>query len=160
MRANMAIESVSIRESIEITALLYHIVLCVGFHRAAGEIFVEVGRVSVGVDDGNEGSLYGSSAESVPVDLLEPRVVLYFLNVVCTNAVFRVFLQQSHQEILKFGGNIGWHLQRLIQDGLEELHSVLASVGRETGNHLVDDAAEAPPINGLIVALLPDDLGS
>lgn len=49
-------------------------------------------------------------------------------------------------------------LQRLVEDGLEQLHPVLAAVGGEAGDHLVDDAAEAPPVNGLSVALLLDDL--
>jgi hypothetical protein len=42
----------------------------------------------------------------------------------------------------------------LVEDGFEEVESVLVAEGREASNHFVDDAAETPPVDGLIVALL------
>lgn len=48
----------------------------------------------------------------------------------------------------------------MVEDGFEEFHSVLAAKGGKTGDHLVDDAAEAPPVDCSVVALLFDNLGS
>ena len=49
-------------------------------------------------------------------------------------------------------------LGTLVDDGLEELHAVLAAEGREAADHLVDEAGKTPPIDIRPVADLLDDL--
>ena len=44
-------------------------------------------------------------------------------------------------------------------DHLEQLVAVLGLEGRAAGHHLVDQAAEAPPVHRLLVALAVHDLG-
>lgn len=56
------------------------------------------------------------------------------------------------------GGYVG-DLKRVIEDGFEEIQPVLAAEGRESGDHFIDDTAETPPVDSLIMSLLLDDLG-
>lgn len=46
-----------------------------------------------------------------------------------------------------------------VYDRLEQLHPVLVSEGREAGDHLVDEAPQAPPIHVNLVAHFLDDFG-
>jgi hypothetical protein len=51
-------------------------------------------------------------------------------------------------------------LQGLKQDGLEQLHPILVAVGRKSSDHLIDNAAKAPPVDCFGVPLLADHLRS
>lgn len=68
------------------------VVLVVGFDWTVGELFVEVGNVGIGCQDGDEGSFDWSRHQGVPVYLLEPGVVLYLLGTAGPQPVLRVFL--------------------------------------------------------------------
>jgi hypothetical protein len=52
------------------------------------------------------------------------------------------------------------HLQRLVEDRLEQFHSILASEGRKACDHLVYDASQAPPVDCLVMALFFNDFRS
>ena len=52
-------------------------------------------------------------------------------------------------------GDLKW----LVENRLEELHSVLAAEWGKPSHHLVYYAPEAPPVNCLVMALLFDHLG-
>ncbi len=47
----------------------------------------------------------------------------------------------------------------MIGDGREELLLVLTVEGRLTDEHLVEEDTESPPVNGLAVRLIVNDLG-
>jgi len=49
-----------------------------------------------------------------------------------------------------------WDLERLIQDRLKQLHSVLAAIGGESSHHLKNYAPQTPPINCFSVPLFLD----
>lgn len=47
-----------------------------------------------------------------------------------------------------------------VGDHFEQFHAVIVDEGREASDHLVDEAAETPPVNFDAMALLPNDFGS
>lgn len=51
------------------------------------------------------------------------------------------------------------YLQRLVKNGLKQLHSILTPIRRKSSDHLVDDATKTPPIHCLSVSLLLYHLG-
>jgi hypothetical protein len=60
----------------------------------------------------------------------------------------------------KLSGSYVWHLERLEKDGLKKFQPILASKGRKSCYHFVNDAAEAPPVYCLIVPVLFYHFGS
>ena len=87
-------------------------------------------------------------------------MALYLLHARSPQPVLRVLLQQTHQNVLKLRRCLHKepmyvrNLKRLVEDGLEQLHSVLTAEWRETCDHLVYYAPQAPPVDCLVMALL------
>ena len=51
----------------------------VGLHLTLSELWVETGDIHLRLQSGNEGSFHLLAEDSLPVDLLEPGVLLYLL---------------------------------------------------------------------------------
>ena len=89
-------------EAVEFLPLILHLraVLAVRFHRAVGEVLIEVGGIRIRGEDGHKGSLDCLGQQGIPVHFLEPRVVFDLVRTVGAQTVFRVLLQQALQDTL------------------------------------------------------------
>lgn len=70
-----------------------------------------------------------------------------------------LLLEKAFQEIAQLVSGVGRDVGIAELDLVEELRPALGVEGREPDHHFVDEGAEAPPVNGLAVALLVEYFG-
>lgn len=92
------------RETVRL--ILPFLLLAEGLHRTTGELFVEIGDISVRGKNRHEGRLDRPVQKSVPVDLLKPRMGSNLVRRNRAEPVPRVLLEQPHEEVLQLGGGL------------------------------------------------------
>mmetsp|Transcript_82673 Transcript_82673/g.256767 ORF Transcript_82673/g.256767 Transcript_82673/m.256767 type:complete len:219 (+) Transcript_82673:148-804(+) len=123
-------------------------------------VVIEVTRVVRRLDDWLEGRRYRLGDEVVPIHVLEPLVLL---DIVGATLQVAVALPQVRCEELLHQA-LGFLVEELgeddlpAQDLLINLHRILVNKRGVSHNHLVDEDAEGPPVYGLPVALVEQDL--
>lgn len=107
------------------------------------------------------------SHKPFPVDVREPRMIHQIISVILgAESLCHVPLQQLDDDVLQIVGH--WDAVSLrvreydvaLPDQVTQLMMVLVHERRSTGDHLVDQDAQRPPINSEVVALHVQDLRS
>ena len=123
------------------------------WHRLANallqEHLVDVPAVVVGFNDRLERGSHPLVEQVVPAELAEPFVLLNVLGIL--DSPRRVSVQQAKQQVLHIGGEKLIHLYILVHSVLQHFVLVIWVEGRVTAEHLVDEGAEAPPIDWLVM---------
>ena len=81
------------------------------------------------------------------------------LNVCKCDSVTWVFLQESLEKILKFGGKVGRNDWLVVEDGLEHDANAVGMEWKACANHGVEEHAKAPDVSGCCVRFFFDDFG-
>ena len=97
--------------------------------------------------------------KGVPLEVLEERMLHDLVGpVLGAESLLGVFLEQSVEERGELLPDGLGHFEGALADFEKEFVSVLVVEGGDADDHLVDDAAEGPPVHLLPVALFLDDL--
>lgn len=118
-------------------------------------VLIKIASVTGVTAMGNEGRLYFLIINLDPVDRLEPAVLLDVHATVPQIAVSsrQVHLQDVLQHIPQFLAEMMCELILARDDLLVNLHRIVREERRVSRVHLVDQYAEAPPVDGLAIAL-------
>ena len=145
--------------SLELGKLLLELARGRGLERLL-VVLVEVARVAL-LALGHEGRLDLLLVDGYPVGEREPLVVLDVVDAVLQIAVAfgQVDLEQIAQQVLEVRAEVRGKAHLARHDLLVDLYGLIGEEGRIAGGHLVDEHAECPPVDGLVVALAENDLG-
>ena len=98
-----------------------------------------------------------------PIYLFKKFVTHHVLGVILrAEALFGVFFEDLFQKTSKFWTKVIFHRDRFLSNIVEETRAIFVIVlvvWRRSSYHLVEEGAQAPPINRLRVSLAEDDLG-
>jgi hypothetical protein len=100
--------------------------------------------------------------DHLPIYALEEGVVLDDLDVsvVGAESLGGVLLEQLSEEVFGIVGDVlGIFDMFVIQDSVDDVVSIGFKEGRQTGQHLIQHAPEAPPVARLPIVVLLNDLG-
>lgn len=89
----LIVSSILKGEPIEFLPLLFHLrIFRIWVDWAVGKVLIEIGCICVWGQDGHEGRLDALGQQRIPVDLLEPGVILDLIWTVCPEPVLWIFL--------------------------------------------------------------------
>ena len=91
--------------------------------------------------------------------LCEERMSLDLVCAVHAQPLRRIARQQPAQDALSRGADALSEHQGVLEDLLVHVVGVLVIVRRETGQHLVKQDAQGPPVDNLAVTFAVEDLG-
>ena len=93
-RHSLSTQSAAKRKASEVLTLFLHVfVLTVWLHRTTGKVFIEVWSISLRCQNWHERGFYWSGLKGIPVNFLEPRVLLDLWRSCWSNTVLWIFLQ-------------------------------------------------------------------
>lgn len=88
-------------KTLESLTIIYQLIFVIWLHWTTCKLLVKIRNVCIRSKNGNEGSFNRFCHQSIPINFLEPWMISDLLWTYSTESVFRIFLKQSHQNVLQ-----------------------------------------------------------
>lgn len=127
----------------------------------ACELRVELGDIVVAAQHWLDGRLQAARQHVLPVGVLEEHVILDGLGVLgaAAQTLRHLPLHQALEQIARVRRQIGGQVDLAAQNRFDGLFAVLGGERRQTGQHVVHEGAQRPPVDRFAVAAAHQDLG-